>query len=130
MAQQLAMARRNIRLNEAVAKESLELRKIYAEQCAKTQEHATTLQQQLFALESANNNQETLGVMQHATKGVKKSGDKLSPEQMNKITERLQEHNAACEAIAEARRHIAIATPADSIDVETELENLRNEQNY
>lgn len=87
--------------------------------------------------------------MQHATKGVRKSGDKLSPEQMNKITcainknvlilselgsnrfayrERLQEHNAAREAIAEAKQHTTITTPADPMDVETELENLRNKE--
>ncbi|KAK2590100.1 ESCRT-III subunit protein snf7 [Conoideocrella luteorostrata] len=128
MDEQLAIARKNANTNKTAAKKALERKRVFQGYRDQTEGYITTLEQQIYAIESANINRETLGAMERAASAMSQIHGKLTPEKVDETMDKLREQNALGEEIVEAMNSINSANQVDVEDLDAELEELQQEQ--
>lgn len=115
----------------------------------KTEGHIITLELQIYAIESANINRETLGAMEQASAAMKQIHGKLSPEKVDMIMcvllkfslsdlgclciitsnrEKLRAQNDLSNEIVEAMNGMDIASENNQEELEAELEELQEKR--
>lgn len=114
----------------------------------KAEGHIITLELQVYAIESANINRETLGAMEQASVAMGKIHGKLTPEKVDQIMceitlpllllrvfhltivnrEKLREQNALSDEIVEAMNGINTDNEGNDVGLEAELEDLQQQQ--
>ncbi|KAK3360049.1 Snf7-domain-containing protein [Lasiosphaeria hispida] len=146
--EQDGLARKNVNTNKTAAKSALRRKKQHEHSLDQTLGQIGTLEQQINAIESANINRETLAAMERAGEAMKQIHGKLTPEKVDetmydfaqlRATEsqsftdniyraKLQEQNALSEEIVEAMNSINLGNQVDEVDLEEELDALRQEE--
>ncbi|KAJ8059865.1 hypothetical protein OCU04_011495 [Sclerotinia nivalis] len=147
MDEQDAIARKNVSTNKNAAKAALRRKKQHEHTLDQTIAQISTLEQQIYSIEAANINKETLLAMEKAGKAMAAIHGKLD---INKVDEtmyvlsfvlgrvwklklifyreKLREQHALGEEIAQAITSAPIGEPIDEAELEDELADLEQEQ--
>ncbi|KAI0528177.1 vacuolar-sorting protein SNF7 [Xylaria bambusicola] len=127
MAEQDAIARKNVNTNKNAAKAALRRKKTHEHSLEQTSAQIGTLEAQINAIESANINKETLAAMQRAGDAMKQIHGKLTVEKVEETMDQLKEQNELSEEIVSAITSSHIGEPLDEDELEDELEALQQE---
>jgi len=84
-------------------------------------------EQQIYSIEAANINQETLNAMKNAGSAMKQIHGNLTIDKVDQTMDELREQHALGEEIANAITNAPIGEPIDEADLEEELEGLEQE---
>ncbi|KAI0016202.1 vacuolar-sorting protein SNF7 [Xylariomycetidae sp. FL0641] len=129
MDEQDAIARKNVNGNKNAAKAALRRKKAHEHSYDQTISQIGTLEQQIYAIESANINRETLAAMERAGEAMKQIHGKLTPEKVDDTMDKLREQNALSEEIVQAITSNQLGgEPLDEDELDEELEALQQEQ--
>ena len=85
------------------------------------------VEQQIYSIEAANINQETLNAMKNAGAAMKQIHNGLTIDKVDATMDELREQHALGEEIASAITNAPIGEPIDEADLEEELEGLEQE---
>jgi charged multivesicular body protein 4A/B len=85
------------------------------------------VEQQIYSIEAANINQETLTAMKNAGSAMKQIHGNLTIDKVDATMDELREQHALGEEIANAITSAPIGEPIDEADLEEELEGLEQE---
>ncbi|EHY55384.1 ESCRT-III subunit protein snf7 [Exophiala dermatitidis] len=127
MAEQDALARKNISTNKTAAKAALRRKKLHERTLEQTSAQITQIEQQIYSIEAANINQETLNAMKSAGAAMKQIHGNLTIDKVDQTMDELREQHALGEEIANAITNAPIGEPIDEADLEEELEGLEQE---
>jgi len=127
MAEQDAIARKNISTNKAAAKGALRRKKLHERTLEQTSAQIGQVEQQIYSIEAANINQETLNAMKNAGSAMKQIHGNLTIDKVDQTMDELREQHALGEEIANAITNAPIGEPIDEADLEEELEGLEQE---
>ncbi|KAI9881150.1 MAG: ESCRT-III subunit protein snf7 [Pleopsidium flavum] len=128
MAEQDALARKNVTVNKTAAKAALRRKKQHEHSLEQTTAQISTIEQQIYSIEAANINQETLLAMQRAGQAMKKIHGGLTMDKIDQTMDELREQHALGQEIGEAIISAPIGEPVDEQDLEAELEGMEQEQ--
>jgi len=127
MAEQDAIARKNITTNKTAAKAALRRKKLHERTLEQTSAQIAQVEQQIYSIEAANINQETLNAMKNAGQAMKQIHGNLTIDKVDQTMDELREQHALGEEIASAITNAPIGEPLDEADLEEELEGLEQE---
>ncbi|KAI1178107.1 vacuolar-sorting protein SNF7 [Nemania sp. FL0916] len=113
--------------NKNAAKAALRRKKAHEHALDQTIAQIGTLDQQIYAIESANINRETLAAMQKAGDAMKQIHGKLTVDKVDQTMDDLREQNALSEEIVQAITSNQIGEPVDEDELDEELEALQQE---
>lgn len=85
------------------------------------------MEQQIYSIEAANINQETLNAMKNAGSAMKQIHGNLTIDKVDATMDELREQHALGEEIATAITSTPIGEPIDEADLEDELEGMEQE---
>ena len=86
------------------------------------------LEQQIYSIESANINQETLVAMKNAGAAMKQIHGKMTMEDVDSTMESLREQHELTQEIGNAITSMPITEPIDEDELENELSNMEQEK--
>ena len=109
------------------AKAALRRKKMHEKTLEQTQNQIAQIEQQVYSIEAANINQETLNAMKNAGKAMKEIHGGMTIEQVDKTMDELREQQQLGEEIANAITSAPIGEPIDEGELEDELEGLEQE---
>ncbi|KKY17533.1 putative snf7 family protein [Phaeomoniella chlamydospora] len=127
MAEQDAIARKNINTNKNAAKAALRRKKVHEKSLEQTTAQATQIEQQIYSIEAANINQETLNAMKNAGAAMKQIHGGLTIDKVDATMDELREQHALGEEIASAITNAPIGEPIDETELDAELDELEQE---
>lgn len=131
-----------IRLTCAAAKAALRRKKVHEKNFEQTQSQITQLEQQIYAIESANINHETLAAMKAAGSAMEKIHGNMTIEKVdetmcvalilvicaaNRTRDKLKEQQSLSDEIATAITSNPLGEQPDEEDLENELEGMEQE---
>jgi len=128
MDEQDAIARKNVSTNKNAAKAALRRKKQHEHSLDQTIAQISTLEQQIYSIETANINKETLLVMEKAGKAMAAIHGKLDINKVDETMDKLREQHALGEEIAQAITSAPLGEPVDEAELEDELADLEQEQ--
>jgi len=128
MDEQDAIARKNVSTNKNVAKAALRRKKQHEHSLEQTTAQIATLEQQIYSIEAANINRETLAAMERAGEAMQTIHGRLNIDRVDEAMEKLREQHALGEEIANAITSAPIGESIDEGDLEDELDRLEQEQ--
>ncbi|OJD34890.1 vacuolar-sorting protein snf7 [Diplodia corticola] len=127
MDEQDAIARKNVSANKTAAKSALRRKKQFEHSLEQTQSQIMTLEREIYSIETANINKETLDAMRNAGSAMKQIHGSLTIDKVDQTMEELREQHAIGEEISEA-----IAQPMgqtlDEDELDDELAELQQEE--
>ena len=85
------------------------------------------MEQQIYSIEAANINQETLNAMKNAGAAMKQIHGGLTIDKVDATMDELREQHALGEEIASAITNAPLGEPVDETELEEELEGLEQE---
>lgn len=127
MAEQDAVARKNISSNKTAAKSALRRKKNFEKTLEQTTAQITQVEQQIYSIEAANINQETLNAMKNAGAAMKQIHGGLTIDKVDATMDELREQHALGEEIANAITSAPLGDPVDETELEEELEGMEQE---
>lgn len=110
-----------------VAKAALRRKKQHEKSLEQTSAQIAQVEQQIYSIEAANINQETLNAMRNAGAAMKQIHGGLTIDKVDATMDELREQHALGEEIASAITNAPIGEPIDEADLEEELEGLEQE---
>ncbi|KAI9766027.1 MAG: ESCRT-III subunit protein snf7 [Candelina submexicana] len=128
MAEQDAVARKHVSTNKTAAKAALRRKQQHAHSLEQTTAQIATLEQQIYSIEAANINQETLKAMQKAGKAMGQIHQGLTIDKVDQTMDELREQHALGEEIANAITSTSIGEPIDEDELNDELADLEQKQ--
>ncbi|KAL3424657.1 snf7 family protein [Phlyctema vagabunda] len=129
MDEQDAMARKSVSANnKTAAKAALRRKKQHEHTLEQTTAQISTLEQQIYSIEAANINRETLAAMERAGEAMSQIHGKLNIDKVDETMEKLREQHALGEEIANAITSAPIGDPIDETELDDELAELEQEQ--
>jgi len=128
MDEQDAIARKNVSTNKNAARAALRRKKQHEHTLEQTTGQISTLEQQIYSIEAANINRETLEAMKKAGEAMKQIHGQLDIAKVDETMEKLREQHALGQEIAEAITGAPIGEPVDEGELEDELAELEQEQ--
>lgn len=128
MDEQDAIARKNVNTNKNAARAALRRKKQHEHTLEQTTAQMATLEQQIYSIEAANINKETLLAMENAQKAMASIHDKLDINKVDETMDKLREQHALGEEIAQAITSAPIGEPIDESELDDELAELEQEQ--
>jgi len=128
MQEQDALARKNVSTNKTAAKAALRRKKQHEHSLEQTSAQLAQIEQQIYSIESANINQETLNAMKNAGKAMKQIHGNLTIDKVDETMDELREQHALGKEIADAITNAPIGEAVDEEDLEAELEGMEQEQ--
>lgn len=128
MDEQDAIARKNVNTNKAVAKAALRRKKQFEHANEQTSNQIMTLEREIYSIETANINKETLDAMKNASAAMKHIHGGLTVDKVDATMEELREQHAIGEEISEAIGQPVGQQIADEDELDAELEELQQEQ--
>ncbi|KAK0660524.1 Vacuolar-sorting protein SNF7 [Lasiodiplodia hormozganensis] len=127
MEEQDALARKHVSSNKTAAKSALRRKKQFEHSLEQTQSQIMTLEREIYSIETANINKETLDAMRNAGAAMKQIHGSLTIDKVDQTMEELREQHAIGEEISEA-----IAAPLgqtlDEDELDDELAELQQEE--
>ncbi|KAI9778456.1 MAG: ESCRT-III subunit protein snf7 [Geoglossum umbratile] len=127
MEEQDAIARKNISSNKNAARAALKRKKQHEHSLNQTQAQVSQLEQQIYSIESANINYETLKAMENAGKAMKAIHGGMTMEKVDSTLEELREQHALGEEIGNAITSTPLGEPIDDEELELELDQMEQE---
>ncbi|RMZ88072.1 hypothetical protein DV736_g4709, partial [Chaetothyriales sp. CBS 134916] len=127
MAEQEEIARKNVTSNKAAAKAALRRKKLHERTLEQTSAQIAQVEQQIYSIEAANINQETLNAMKNAGAAMKQIHGSLTIDKVDATMDELREQHALGEEIASAITNAPLGEPVAEADLEEELEALEQE---
>ncbi|KFY19725.1 hypothetical protein V493_07847 [Pseudogymnoascus sp. VKM F-4281 (FW-2241)] len=128
MDEQDAIARKSIASNKNAARAALKRKKQHEHTLDQTMAQISTLEQQIYSIEAANINRETLAAMEKAGQAMKQIHGKLNIDVVDQTMEDLREQHALGEDIANAITNTPLGEPIDEEDLEDDLARMEQEQ--
>ncbi|KAG9238142.1 Snf7-domain-containing protein [Amylocarpus encephaloides] len=128
MDEQDAIARKNVATNKNAAKAALRRKKQHEHTLEQTTAQIATLEQQVYSIEAANINRETLMAMEKAGKAMADIHGNLNIDKVDDTMEKLREQHALGEEIANAITSTPMGEPIDEGELDDELEALEQER--
>ncbi|KAF8471168.1 Snf7-domain-containing protein [Kalaharituber pfeilii] len=128
IAEQEAIARKNVSTNKTVARNALKRKKLNEQSLATTQAQITTLEQQIHSIEAATLNYETLRVMKDAGQAMKTIHGGMNIDRVEETMEEIRENAALAHELGEAITRVQIGSEIDDDEILKELEDLEQEQ--
>lgn len=127
--EQDAVARKNVSTNKAAAKAALRRKKNHEHTLEQTTNQVSTLEQQIYSIEAANINRETLAAMERAGQAMQQIQYNLNIDKVDETMDKLREQHALGEEIANAITGAPIGGEQfDETELENELAELEQEQ--
>ncbi|KAI1939065.1 ESCRT-III subunit protein snf7 [Ophidiomyces ophidiicola] len=127
MSDQDAIARKNVTTNKNAAKAALRRKKVHERSLEQTTAQIMQIEQQIYSIEAANINQETLNAMKNAGTAMKQIHSGLTIEKVDETMDQLREQHALSEEIVNAITNAPIGEPLDETELEAELEGMEQE---
>ncbi|RMD41096.1 hypothetical protein DV735_g4041, partial [Chaetothyriales sp. CBS 134920] len=121
MAEQEEIARKNVTTNKAAAKAALRRKKLHERTLEQTSAQIAQVEQQIYSIEAANINQETLNAMKNAGAAMKQIHGSLTIDKVDATMDELREQHA----LVKGKQAQAATTEED--DEEAELRKLQAE---
>jgi len=109
------------------AKSALRRKKLHERTLEQTSAQIQQVEQQIYSIEAANINQETLNAMKNAGAAMKQIHGGLTIDKVDATMDELREQHALGEEIAAAITNAPIGEPLDEADLEDELEGMEQE---
>ncbi|KAF2011053.1 Snf7-domain-containing protein [Aaosphaeria arxii CBS 175.79] len=128
MDEQDSLARKHVSTNKAAAKAALRRKKQFEHSLEQTSSQIMTLEREIYSIETANINKETLDAMKNAGKAMQQIHAGLSIDKVDNVMEDLREQHAIGEEISEAITQGVSTTGIDDMELEDELAELQQEQ--
>jgi len=128
MDEQDAIARKNVTTNKNAARAALKRKKQHEHTLDQTLAQISTLEQQIYSIEAANINRETLAAMEKAGQAMKQIHGKLNIDVVDQTMEELREQHALGEEIANAITNAPLGETIDESELDDELAELEQEQ--
>lgn len=122
-----ATARKNISTNKNAAKAALRRKKVHEKTLDQTSAQIAQVEAQIYSIEAANINQETLHAMKNAGQAMKQIHGGMTVDQVDKIMDELREEQQVAEEVANAITSAPIGEPIDETELEGDLEELEQE---
>ncbi|KAK9370801.1 Snf7-domain-containing protein [Lipomyces kononenkoae] len=127
IAEQEALARKNVNTNKLIAKNALKRKKMFEAELERVQGQIATLESQSNAIESANINFETMKVMQAGAKAMKQIHGNMNIDKVDATMDEIREQVALSDEIGEAISR-PLGETVDEDELEDELEALQQEE--
>ncbi|KAI9367015.1 Snf7-domain-containing protein [Aspergillus egyptiacus] len=127
MAEQEAVAKKNVTTNKNAAKAALRRKKVHEKNLEQTQAQIAQLEQQIYAIEAANINHETLAAMKQAGAAMEKIHNGMTIEKVDETMDKLREQQQLSDEIATAITSNPLGEQPDEDELEEELEGLEQE---
>ncbi|KAL9005486.1 MAG: hypothetical protein Q9188_001764 [Gyalolechia gomerana] len=128
MANEDKKARDNVSTNKTAARAALKRKKQHEHSLEQTNGQISMLEQQIYSIESANINQETLAAMKNAGAAMKTIHGKMTMEDVDVTMEQLREQHELTQEIGNAITSMPITEPIDEDELETELADMEQEK--
>ncbi|MCJ1430558.1 ESCRT-III subunit protein snf7, partial [Sticta canariensis] len=127
MAKQQEIAKENALTNKTAARNALKRKKQHENSLEQTSGQISMLEQQIYSIESANINQETLVAMKNAGAAMKKIHGKLTMEDVDVTMEQLREQHELTQEIGNAITSMPLTEPIDEDELQADLDKLEQE---
>ncbi|MCJ1305445.1 ESCRT-III subunit protein snf7 [Hypocenomyce scalaris] len=127
MAEQDALARKFVSTNKTAARNALKRKKQHEQSLEQTNGQITMLEQQIYSIESANINHETIIAMKNASDALKQIHGNLTMDKVDQTMEEIQQQHELSKEIANAITSTTIGDPVDEDELEADLEQLEQE---
>ncbi|KAL5336479.1 Snf7-domain-containing protein [Aspergillus crustosus] len=127
MNEQEAVAKKNVTTNKNVAKAALRRKKVHEKNHEQTQAQIAQLEQQIYAIEAANINHETLTAMKAAGAAMEKIHNGMTIDKVDETMDKLREQQQLSDEIATAITSNPLGEQPDEDELEEELEGLEQE---
>ncbi|KAF6218581.1 hypothetical protein HO133_005932 [Letharia lupina] len=127
MSKQDEIARENVTTNKTAARNALKRKKQHEHSLEQTNGQISMLEQQIYSIESANINQETLVAMKNAGAAMKQIHGKMTMEDVDTTMEQLREQHELTQEIGNAITSMPITEPIDEDELEADLAALEQE---
>lgn len=128
MDEQDNLARKYVNSNKNAAKNALRRKKQFEHTLEQTRGQIMTLESEIYSIEAANINKETLDAMKNASAAMKQIHGGLTIDKVDQTMEDLREQHAIGEEISEAITQSVGNQAVDETDLDEELEELMQEQ--
>ncbi|KAF2475365.1 vacuolar-sorting protein-like protein snf7 [Lindgomyces ingoldianus] len=127
MDEQDALARKYVSTNKNAAKQALRRKKQFEHSLEQTSAQIMTLEREIYSIETANINKETLDAMKNAGNAMKQIHAGLTIDKVDQTMEDLREQHAIGEEISEAITQSVGTQGVDEDELDEELEQLQQE---
>jgi len=127
VAEQDAVARKNVSTNKQIARAAILRKKAHEKSLLNTQNQITTLEQQIYSLEAATLNFETLRVMKDAGLAMKAVHGDMDIDKVEETMETIRESAAVVSEIGDAITKVNFGLEIDEDEVAKDLEDLEQE---
>ncbi|KAI5282171.1 ESCRT-III subunit protein snf7 [Ascosphaera aggregata] len=128
MAEQDALAKKYVTTNKNAAKNALRRKKVHEKSLEQTTAQILQLESQIYSIEAANINQETLAAMKNAGKAMKQIHKGMSIEMVDQTMDELREQQQLSEEIVNAVTSAPLGgEPIDEDDLQEELDQMEQE---
>ncbi|KAI4186535.1 MAG: hypothetical protein L6R41_003409 [Letrouitia leprolyta] len=128
MANEDKKARDSVSTNKTAARAALKRKKQHENSLEQTNGQISMLEQQIYSIESANINQETLAAMKNAGAAMKTIHGKMTMEDVDQTMEQLREQHELTQEIGNAITSMPITEPIDEDELENELADMEQEK--
>ncbi|CAI7569529.1 hypothetical protein N7533_002710 [Penicillium manginii] len=125
--EQDTVARKNVNTNKNAAKAALRRKKAYEKNLEQTTAQIVQLEQQVYSIEAANINHETLQAMQQAGQAMKIIHGGMNLEQVDETMDKLREQHQISEEIGQAITSVPLGEQLDEDELDAELGELEQE---
>ncbi|EON69531.1 hypothetical protein W97_08791 [Coniosporium apollinis CBS 100218] len=128
MEEQDNIARKYVSSNKNAAKQALRRKKQFEHSLEQTSAQIMTLEREIYSIETANINKETLDAMKNASAAMKEIHGGLTIDKVDQTMEELREQHAIGEEIGEAITQQVGTQALDDAELEDELAELQQEE--
>ncbi|OCK83201.1 Snf7-domain-containing protein [Lepidopterella palustris CBS 459.81] len=128
MDEQDAIARKNVSSNKNAAKAALRRKKQFEHSLDQTSAQIMTLEREIYSIETANINKETLDAMKNAGKAMQQIHQGLTVDKVDQAMEDLREQHAIGEEISDAITQSVGTQGIDEDELDEELAELQQEE--
>ncbi|KAF2458640.1 vacuolar-sorting protein-like protein snf7 [Lineolata rhizophorae] len=128
MEEQDNLARKYVNSNKNAAKSALRRKKQFEHSLEQTQGQIMTLEREIYSIETANINKETLEAMKNASSAMKQIHGGLTIDKVDQTMEDLREQHAIGEEIGEAITQSVGTNAVDDDELEAEFNDLQQEE--
>jgi len=125
--EQETLARKHVNSNKTAAKAALRRKKQYEHALEQTQGQIMTLEREIYSIETANINKETLEAMKNASKAMKEIHGGLTIDKVDQTMEELRDQHAIVEEIGDAITQ-SVGAQLDEGELDEELEAMQQEE--
>ncbi|KAJ5760575.1 hypothetical protein N7520_007731 [Penicillium odoratum] len=127
IAEQDAAARKHVNTNKNAAKAALRRKKAHEKTLEQTSAQIMQLEQQVYSIEAANINYETLQAMKHAGTAMEQIHGGMSIDQVDETMSKLQEQHQLADEVGAAITSVPLGEQIDEDELDAELEGLEQE---